>query len=1163
MSLRSTARKWVQQLDRVLSASEQSQRQRDADPLGIRPGTPTRNPGKGESNLALPDPIGLQPVEGGPKVVQVTNKDGSTSVYSVPGTLITGGFMVPMGEFNPLLMGRDAVAVWEKMRRTSSQVDKTLEMCIAPIVGARWDIIPDDGADGKQSQKEEIAKAAKENFFGGLEYSINGTRHTQTWNEALRNILLMLAMGCSAYEEVYAVEGGQVRLAALADLPPKTFYQWDVEPDGRTLRALIQLGYRGAEFKRLEVPAERLNVFTYRQEGADFWGRSILRAAYSHWYAVSALYAIRNIGAERTSIGVPCITLPPNASADDKNKAVAYVTQLAAHQKTGLVIPNGAKFEIVGVSGRTFDSMQDITHHNEQISFVALDFFSNLGRGGSTGASGNRALMQGQGKFFMLALQNTADFIAQRMTSVTLRRWTAYNYGPDAPVPVMKAANVQSRGFEEVMALLTQAAANGLMKSDKGIRDYIRTESGTPQETDEDVIAIRGETISEGVEGPAGDISGRSAGAIQDLQAARAKMPDGAPGKKHVESAMAKLQPGAANPADADSQNGKLQASESGSSPQVYFLRHGHTRFNKDSDPMNARIRSVRDVPLDEEGRRQASELGEDFKGVPLKAVYTSPMRRARAVADAIAGATGAKVIAVPELGPWDEGELAGRKVRDVLPQRKRLMANPSEPAPGGQSYGRFARLAGQGIDQVLDSAEAAGGPVAAVTHSSVISLVKPRLAGEDVTKHATASPATGSILKLTKRGAHWKAEDVETPEEAAKTLSEARARKAARPADKAARATISPFWKDGHDPALKLVHAREAHVNFPAHQVALDLAEQKIKQVLLRGRRKLLRQLASNAAASVASGKAAVAHAAPEDLQSGIAEVLSGLYQQSRKEMRAESDRLNRSKMLMAERRSTGGDVREQDPTPLIAEIAANRYTGELANGVQRAANNLRTGSVTIADLPRNPDGSYNLSGLSKNELADLIWEEASGTGAQAGIPAISPNLEANIAAIAARDTFRRGRSQEAQDILEALERAGVKAQIIRVGILDKNICGPCEAADGKPWPLDVPVSSICQPGAMESSTTGFWEPRTQLCSLPRVIAASRTKAQARKRRRASSGRSTKKLASTGRARRRAKSRALCGRFHPPSRRASGSRSRLREHGYAAAGSSRLLSTT
>lgn len=809
MSLRSRAREWVQRLDRVLAAE--------------------REP------LAPADPVDLGPIPGGPKLVQTQARDGSSKIYSVPGTLITGGFLSSLGEFNPLLMGREAMSVWEKMRRTSSQVDKTLEMCVAPIVGAKWDIVPDPDADGTESQKEEIAKAAKENLFGGLEYSINGSKHTQSWNEALRNILLMLAFGCSAFEEVFTVDGEQVRLAALADLPPKTFYQWDVEEDGRTLRALIQLGYRGQLFERLEVTAERLNVFTYRQEGADFWGRSILRAAYSHWYAVSSLYAIRNIGAERTSVGVPSITLPPNASAADRNAAVAYVTQIAAHQKTGIVLPNGATFEIVAVKGQTFNSMDDVIHHNEQISFVALDFFSNLGRGGRGGASGNRSLAQGQGKFFMLALQNTADFIAQRMTDVTLTRWTAYNYGPEAPVPLMKAANVQSRGFEEVMAILTQAAANGLVKSDKSIRDYVRTESGAPQETDEDVIAIRGETVTEGADA-GGQIAGRSAATVESAPAAA----------------------GGGN--DAETPKGKA-----------------------------------------------AQALSE-----------------------------------------------TGRTEKQIL---------------------RFAQNDRKG----------------------------PR---ND-------------------------------------------------------RATQSPFWKEGHDPALKMVHAREAHVDFPAHQAALDLAEQKIRQVLLRGRRKLLRQMAANAAA----GKAPSQVPGPVEMKSALREQLFGLYLKARAHMRAESDRLDRKAWTLDDRTRIDG-AGKSDPTPLLAQIAVDRYTGGLASGVERAASNLRAGSVTIADLPRNPDGSYNLAGLSKNELADLIWEEANGAGQQAGIPAISPNLEANIAAVAARDTFRRGRSQEAQDIIDELERAGVKAQIIRVGILDKNICGPCEAADGKPWPLDVPVSSICEGG-------------------------------------------------------------------------------------------------
>jgi len=488
--------------------------------------------------LAAPQPI-PEPAPG--RAVETIDTSGRTSIYGVPATAITGGFLVDLGEYNSEMMGRNAITIYEQMRRGDGQVDATLEACIQPILSAQWDVVPvEDGSrasgvggrerknptthnlqpnpssnsNGKATaaKAKEIAAAVKANLFGGLETPTEiGGWATQSWSEVLRNTMLMLAFGCAAYEEVWTVDGDQLRLRMLADLPPMTFYQWDVEPDGRTLRALVQYGYRKDRYERLAVPADKLTLFTYRQEGANFWGRPLLRAAYPHWYVKNALYRIDAIAAERNGMGIPCIVLPPGASAEDRETAIRFVTQLAAHERTGITLPAGATFELLGVKGTVRDILPSINHHNEQITLTALAAFMNLGRT----QTGSRAIGSVQQKFFLLSLQNIADYVARRITDNTIRRFVYYNYGVDAPVPQLKVANVQSRSFEDVMDYLTRLATAGVVVSDRGLRDQVRTELGMPPETKLDVVAIRGESVSEGP-GATSEVSGVSAGQMEE-----------------------------------------------------------------------------------------------------------------------------------------------------------------------------------------------------------------------------------------------------------------------------------------------------------------------------------------------------------------------------------------------------------------------------------------------------------------------------------------------------------------------------------------------------------------------------------------------------------------------------------------------------------------------
>jgi phosphoserine phosphatase len=64
----------------------------------------------------------------------------------------------------------------------------------------------------------------------------------------------------------------------------------------------------------------------------------------------------------------------------------------------------------------------------------------------------------------------------------------------------------------------------------------------------------------------------------------------------------------------------------------LYLVRHGETDYNLRRAVQGRRI----NAPLNATGRAQAARLGERFAGVPLTALYASPLLRARQTAEAI-----------------------------------------------------------------------------------------------------------------------------------------------------------------------------------------------------------------------------------------------------------------------------------------------------------------------------------------------------------------------------------------------------------------------------------------------------------------------------------------------------------------------------------------------
>jgi hypothetical protein len=452
-------------------------------------------------------------------------RQGWVPVFGLSGTPITAGFLRELGEYNAKLDGLNAIWTYQEMRRGDGQVAGTLRACKLPILSAQWQIKPAPVAELKPGQTDdkakEVAKFIQENLFSGLEWQTHtGSWVTQSWKDVVRFALRMQDFGAACYEEVMVIDGDKIRVRRLADRQALTFYRWHTDPhavdptlppfiydDGETLYALEQWGYRSNRFEYVKLPTDKACIFTHEQEGANFWGIPLTRAMYPHWYIKKHLERIDAIACERNSLGVPMIMLPPNPSRQDVQTAQQWVTQLAAHEKTGLSLPNGAEFKLVGIEGRIREILPSLEYHKQQIATSCLAMFMELGQT----RTGSRSLGESQTDFFLLATQNTADYIAAQIRNSTIRRLTLWNFGPDAPVPYLVPANVQARSIDTMAAIIAQLAQAGAWISDRGSVNQARHELGFEDLNENEMVTLRGETIAT----PGGQIGGKGEESIE------------------------------------------------------------------------------------------------------------------------------------------------------------------------------------------------------------------------------------------------------------------------------------------------------------------------------------------------------------------------------------------------------------------------------------------------------------------------------------------------------------------------------------------------------------------------------------------------------------------------------------------------------------------------
>ena len=131
------------------------------------------------------------------------------------------------------------------------------------------------------------------------------------------------------------------------------------------------------------------------------------------------------------------------------------------------------------------------------------------------------------------------------------------------------------------------------------------------------------------------------------------------------------------------------------------------------------------DVPLTDEGRRQAREAGERLRHAGIDAIWSSPLVRAVDTAEAIAAATGAPVNVDRRLIEVDYGELEGfdrpRAEEHFAEAFEQWRADPfNAPLPGMEPLGDALERA---RDATADAVAASECPVL-VGHQGILRLV-------------------------------------------------------------------------------------------------------------------------------------------------------------------------------------------------------------------------------------------------------------------------------------------------------------------------------------------------------------------------------------------------------------------------------------------------------
>jgi len=158
-----------------------------------------------------------------------------------------------------------------------------------------------------------------------------------------------------------------------------------------------------------------------------------------------------------------------------------------------------------------------------------------------------------------------------------------------------------------------------------------------------------------------------------------------------------------------------------GQATVTLLLRHGQTPMSVDK-----RFAGQTDIPLTPFGAEQAAAAAKRLAGGPADVIVTSPLRRARDTAAAVAAATGAPVVVAEPFQEADFGAWEGltfAEARERWPDEMTAwLADPAVPPPGGESFAAVSRRVLDGLGELL--ASQAGRTVVVVSHVTPIKIL-------------------------------------------------------------------------------------------------------------------------------------------------------------------------------------------------------------------------------------------------------------------------------------------------------------------------------------------------------------------------------------------------------------------------------------------------------
>lgn len=415
---------------------------------------------------------------------------GDTGLTSELGTAVASPWTAwTRREYNQDLFGLKGLQVYDKMRKSDGTVRGTLRLAKTPVLAAQWGMKP-----ASDSQRD---KNIRDFVWNNL-----NTWMSMSLPQFITESLLMLDFGYYMFEKVFAhgedvtmdpKARGKIVWKKFAPRHPMDVKEWYFDLNGGPLsvdmwappvqmtgagtpgvNSTVPNNFEGGVIQAyqrwINIPIDKLLVFTFDKEAGNIEGISILRSAYKHWYYKDNLYKIDAIQKERHGIGVPVIQLPVGYSQDDKILADQLGRNLRTNERAHVVLPPAWILEFAELRGNPVDCLTSIKHHDDMIPQGILGRFMNS----------EKTSIEEQHTLFLKATRFTADIVLDIMNKYAIPQLVQLNWGR-AIYPQLYAKRIgEQEDWRTQSFTLRNLVGAGIIVPDQPMEDQLRDEMGLP-----------------------------------------------------------------------------------------------------------------------------------------------------------------------------------------------------------------------------------------------------------------------------------------------------------------------------------------------------------------------------------------------------------------------------------------------------------------------------------------------------------------------------------------------------------------------------------------------------------------------------------------------------------------------------------------------------------